>query len=716
MKKSTRWLAIITILLSIIMCFTLVACGGNKDSDTDTDTEADSDCSTFTVTFKQEGEADVVITVESGKTIDIPTPKAVAGYTVAWDQDLTGVAITQNVVVNVVKKTVENAINYNMNGGTNSIENPTKFTVEDSITFAVPTRPGYDFKGWYRDSAFVTPITGISKGTTIPVINVYAKWETSSFDIVYITNGGTNPIGNPTSYNAESIGAFLAAEKPGYEFLGWYINPDFTGSAVDSLEDIASQTNTVTLYAKYRLERFTITYVNANGASVINNNAVDFSKEEAVTFIDPSRYGYTFDGWYSDATYTTKIKGFAAGTEGDQTVYAKWTATKYTITYKYDDESKIVTVATNPSEYSIETNVDLLAPTVIEGYEFIGWFIEGTANQVTAIVPGENSGDLVLEGKFQLETYDIDYHTNGGTLPENASYTFTIENIDSNKIALPVLVRDGYTFNGWYTEDSFVNKITEIDGAIKRDISVYASWTVVEYTITYNYTTRPEITTTAPTKYSVENKVTFEIFESTDEDIFKGWYLESDFKTKVYDTTGLVGDLTVYAKWSKPITKISSDEVDSFTGAETRYGDWKQLFDGNSASAGGWHVANGWTGGIAEATITLDKEYYITSAQLYLWSNWSNGSVKFYDEEGNLTGEYNGNADSEGNILAGPEDNEKRAVFISTDGKALDLCISNINVKKIVLITSSSKGDRNHQWVELILNVGKAPVEAEPEA
>ena len=160
MKKSMRWLAIVSLLLATIMCFSLVACGGgDKDSDTDTNTNTDTDVAadSFTVTFKQEGEEDVVITVESGKTIEIPAPKAVAGYTVEWDQDLTGIAITQNVIVNAEKTPVQNTINYNVNGGANATTNPTKFTVEDEFTFAAPTRTGYDFKGWYTDMALTTP-------------------------------------------------------------------------------------------------------------------------------------------------------------------------------------------------------------------------------------------------------------------------------------------------------------------------------------------------------------------------------------------------------------------------------------------------------------------------------------------------------------------------------------------------------------------------------
>ena len=691
-----RWLAIVSLLLAIIMCFSLVACGGgDKDSDTDTNTNTDTDVAadSFTVTFKQEGEEDVVITVESGKTIEIPAPKAVAGYTVEWDQDLTGIAITQNVIVNAEKTPVQNTINYNVNGGANATTNPTKFTVEDEFTFAAPTRTGYDFKGWYTDMALTTPITGIAAGTATPVVNVYAKWEAASYTITYNTDGGTNANGNPTTYTVESTGSIAAATKSGYEFLGWYLD---SGKKVTSLQDLATLGSNVTLIAKYRLERYTITYVNANSISVVNNNVTDFDKEETVTFVDPSRNGYTFDGWYTEETFVNKITGIAAGTEGNQTVYAKWIATKYTITYKYNvDDSYIVADAANVNEYSIETNFELLAPTIIDGYEFIGWYIEGTSDKVDAIIPGEHSGNLVLEGKIQIETFKIIYHLDGD-LPAGAPLTFTAENVGDNKIILPTPTRAGYEFNGWYTEETFNNQITSVEGSIKKSISVYAKWTIITYTIQY-VIGQEGVTNNNPTQYTVAQEVTFEALEKEGY-VFVGWYLESDFKTKVQSTQGLTSNLVLYAKLTEPITKIGSEQVESFE-SETRYGDWKQLFDGNISSAGGWYVSNGWSGGVGTATIILDQEYYITTSQFYLWSNYSLAYIKFYDANGNEVGTYNG-----------PSNNTQ---FSSTGGECFEYELG-AYVKKVELVTLQSKGDRNHQWVELIFNVGE-PSAATPE-
>ena len=68
------------------------------------------------------------------------------------------------------------SITYELNGGTNNPGNPAKYNVEDEITLLDPTREGYTFDGWYKDSAFTEKITGWTAGTTGDVV-LHAKWS-----------------------------------------------------------------------------------------------------------------------------------------------------------------------------------------------------------------------------------------------------------------------------------------------------------------------------------------------------------------------------------------------------------------------------------------------------------------------------------------------------------------------------------------------------------
>ena len=69
------------------------------------------------------------------------------------------------------------AIKYNLNGGTNSAANPSAYYLGDAnIKLSNPSRDGYNFKGWYKDSVLSNAITEVDtsvRGGT----SVYAKWE-----------------------------------------------------------------------------------------------------------------------------------------------------------------------------------------------------------------------------------------------------------------------------------------------------------------------------------------------------------------------------------------------------------------------------------------------------------------------------------------------------------------------------------------------------------
>lgn len=76
---------------------------------------------------------------------------------------------------------------------------------------------------------------------------------------------------------------------------------------------------------------------------------------------------------------------------------------------------------------------------------------------------------IVIENLNKVCT--ITYNTNGAG--EIAAQSFTKF---SDDIVLPLVSREGYTFEGWYTESTFDNKVTTIPADSGKDFSLYASW------------------------------------------------------------------------------------------------------------------------------------------------------------------------------------------------------------------------------------------------
>ena len=78
-------------------------------------------------------------------------------------------------------------INYNLNGGTNNPNNPSRYTIESSITLNEPTRTGYTFSGWTY-SGQSTPI----KNVTIPKGTTGERTFTANWKFKSITITGQN--------------------------------------------------------------------------------------------------------------------------------------------------------------------------------------------------------------------------------------------------------------------------------------------------------------------------------------------------------------------------------------------------------------------------------------------------------------------------------------------------------------------------------------------
>ena len=175
-----------------------------------------------------------------------------------------------------------------------------------------PVRKGYDLKGWKP----ALPEKYPEKDTEYT-----AEWvKKGDYTITYELDGGTNVLENPASYNVETGTITLKdPAKAGYTFEGWYMAEDFTGNAVTEI--VQGTTGNITLYAKWELVSYTITYVNVDGAT--NENPAGYNVETGtITLKDPVKTEYTFAGWYSaDNSPVTKIP---QGSTGDITLYAKW--------------------------------------------------------------------------------------------------------------------------------------------------------------------------------------------------------------------------------------------------------------------------------------------------------------------------------------------------------------------------------------------------------
>ena len=114
-----------------------------------------------------------------------------------------------------------------------------------------PLRNGYTFDGWFLDEDGLEPFYSDSllDDTLSSDLYVYAGWSLIDYPITYVLNGGVNAEGNPNSYTVLDSIALQSPTKNDSQFLGWYMEEDFSGDPVTTIAE--GNFGALTLYARF---------------------------------------------------------------------------------------------------------------------------------------------------------------------------------------------------------------------------------------------------------------------------------------------------------------------------------------------------------------------------------------------------------------------------------------------------------------------------------
>ena len=131
-------------------------------------------------------------------------------------------------------------------------------------------------------------------------------------------------------------------------------------------------------------------------------------------------------------------------------------------------------------------------------------------------------------------------------MADGESYTTATQKIGSRTVLPDEPLKNGYTFDGWYLDEGVWNEPFEADKRIFDDVTVYAKYSIITYSITYEAIGG---THSNPATYTVEDEIVLSGAEHADYN-FLGWYSDSAYTNEVKSITkGNVGDLTLYAKY-----------------------------------------------------------------------------------------------------------------------------------------------------------------------
>ena len=238
-------------------------------------------------------------------------------------------------------------ITYHTNGGTLNGNTTQNITLPSggyiSSNLPKPTRPYYEFNGWYYDSALTQKATAIFASC-----DLYAKWTPIQYTIVYnfpydecgtLVNGSLS--GTEVKTLATPRQQTITVDGTEYTFSGWYLNSDRTGKPITEVSAVnANKQNIINVYAFYRGGTYTVNY-EEDPENLLHNNNLTAEKPESQTFDkgkavsqselqslnsynENTSFDYYFAGWYLSDSSGTIIDSLPSTINGDITLCAKW--------------------------------------------------------------------------------------------------------------------------------------------------------------------------------------------------------------------------------------------------------------------------------------------------------------------------------------------------------------------------------------------------------
>ena len=159
--------------------------------------------------------------------------------------------------------------------------------------------------------------------------------------------------------------------KENHTFAGWYNGDEKEKFDFDA--DTTNAPNVLNLVAKWDINKYTVQFVSEHGS--FEDQTIEHGKPIGTgkPTIPPVE-GFTFDGWYADAAYTTEFD-FTQPIKSNTTVYAKWTAKDYEVSF-------ITEHGDAPASQNVKYNktADDPGELTAEGYTFIGWYADKDHN------------------------------------------------------------------------------------------------------------------------------------------------------------------------------------------------------------------------------------------------------------------------------------------------------------------------------------------------
>ena len=369
-----------------------------------------------------------------------------------------------------------------------------------------PTADGFEFDGWYKDSACTQKFEEGGEDLTANT-DLYGRWTRLGTKTVTfkVQNGkwsdGTAEDNTVTVELRNGLGTLSPKDVPtdmtpdtDHKAPGaWDSHPN------TNTDGISETGNYVYTYTFPQKDKCTVTY---HWLSTENPDSAALPPQATVTEGTPYKVetvdsvdGWTFSGWYnSEGTSVTEVKYSSAGQNID--LYGKWTHADCTVTFLADyadymmpERGSLNLGGQTVSEYKVPVpygstlqNAVKSLPTPVPGkggenkWFFKSWDLEEDGSEKIFYTDLEvlnmpvRSNLTFVAQWWPIVTFDA----NGGAWSSGEAMRYAKIQTDTEKVtAASTPVRNGYTFLGWYTDDG--NR-ANFEDTVNGPKTLYAHW------------------------------------------------------------------------------------------------------------------------------------------------------------------------------------------------------------------------------------------------
>lgn len=459
------------------------------------------------------------------------------------------------------------------NTSTHATTSPSSWTAFGEVTggtvSATSIATGYRFNGWSSSSGTFADASSAST-TFYPTTDntwVTASIVAKTYSVTLDKNGGDSDGSVTATYNSSSLTSFSGAAYAGYSCDGYFTASDGGTKIINANGTLVSGTvagwlssgnwvkdaATITLYAHWTEDAtyYTLNYgVGTTSDGHVTVSAAKTSDESAistgaslvsgtgVTITATPATHYKFVGWYTTAACLSRVSTsnpYSFSMDANTNLYAKVELMTTTVTFNKNGGSGSTPATLTATHGSSSLSSGYVAPTRT-GYTFNGWYdaesggnkVFGTNGVITAssgYADGSSNWTytgttLTVYARWTAKSYTVTLDKQSGSGgPASVSATY---NAAMPSATMPT--RTGYDFNGYYgSTGGSGTKYYNADGSSAHiwdqagARTIYAYWTLHNYTITYSPSSAPTgcTYTTKPTSADYNSTVDMVITPST---------------------------------------------------------------------------------------------------------------------------------------------------------------------------------------------------------